>query len=181
MIRVNLLGVKEKKQLKAIHAEVLIFIIAVGMIAAGYVVINDNLNNQVVSLNSEVKRLQMDLKKLQKIKKQVDAFKKKKNELQKKIDIVKNLKKGQKGYYKLLTTLEYALPEDIWISNLKYKGSNIVISGASLRTSSVNEFIINLYNSKMFNGIELKVVKKKTIDNIDINDFSISANVVLGG
>lgn len=181
MIRVNLLGVKERKQLKAIHAEVIVFVLAIGLIVAGYIVINSNMNHKIMSLNSDVKRLQTELKSLQKVKKQVDAFKKKKNELQRKIDIVKNLKKGQKGYYKLLTTLEYALPEDIWIKNMKYSNNKITMSGAALRTSSVNEFIVNLYNSGMFTGIELKVVKKQTVENIDINDFSISANVVLGG
>jgi type IV pilus assembly protein PilN len=181
MIRVNLLKVKDKKPLKAIHAELLILIVALAIIGAGYFILNNNLNNKISSLNRETNRLQHELRKLQKVKKQVDAFKKKKNELQKKIDIVKNLKKGQKGYYNLLITLEYALPEDIWISSFKLKGKQLKLDGASLRTSSVNSFIINLYNTKMFNNIELKTVKKKTVDNIDINNFSITANIVLGG
>jgi type IV pilus assembly protein PilN len=181
MIRVNLLKVKEKKPLKAIHAELLIFLIALVLIGVGYVFLNNNMNNKISLLNKETSKLQHELKKLQKVKKQVDAFKKKKDELQRKINIVKTLKKGQKGYYNLLITLEYALPEDIWISSFKLKGRQLKLDGASLRTSSVNKFIINLYNTKMFNNIELKTVKKKTVDNIDINNFSITANVVLGG
>ncbi len=181
MIRVNLLGVKEKRKLKGIHFEILVFLLALCIIGVGYYVVNNNLNNKITSLNKEIVHLKKELRKLQKIKKEVDAFKRKKNELQKKIDIVKKLKEGQKGYYKILTTIEYALPEDIWVSSFKYNQNNIKLICASLRTSSVNEFIMNLYKTKMFRGIDLKVVKKKTVENIDINEFSINAKVVLGG
>jgi type IV pilus assembly protein PilN len=181
MIRVNLLKIKEKKRLKAIHAEIIVFLIAISIIGAGYFILNNNMNDKITMLNHEANKLQRELRNLQKIQKQVNAFKKKKEELQKKINIVKSLKKGQKGYYNLLITLEYALPEDIWISNFKFSGKQLQLNGASLRTSSVNKFIVNLYNTKMFNNIELKTVKKKTVDNIDINNFSITANIVLGG
>jgi type IV pilus assembly protein PilN len=181
MIRVNLLGVKEKRQIKGIHVEFLIFLLILCGISIGYYVVNNNLNNKISSLNNQKNHLKRELRKLQKIKREVDAFKRKKDELQRKINIVKRLKRGQKGYYKILTTLEYALPEDIWVSSFKYNNGRLQLTGASLRTSSVNEFIMNLYKTKMFQGIDLRFVKKKTVENIDINEFSIDAKVLLGG
>ncbi len=181
MIRINLLGVKDKKRLKGIHYEILIFLLVLALIGVGYYFVNNDLNNKITSLNKEIVHLKRELRKLQKIKKEVDLFKRKKNELQKKIDIVKKLKSGQKGYYKILTTIEDVLPEDIWISSFNFSNYNLKLKGFSLRTSSINEFILNLYKTKMFSNIDLKYVKKRTVENIDINEFSISAKVSLGG
>ncbi len=135
----------------------------------GYFVLNSNLNTKITMLKIKIQKLDREFKKLKKIEKQVNAFKRRKARITKrKSHIVKNLKKGPKGYYSLLITLEYALPEDIWISGFKFSGKKLQLNGASLRTSSINKFIMNLYNTKIFRNIELKTVNKKTVDNIDL-------------
>jgi len=181
MIRINLLPSKKSKKLNKGIYELILFLMIIGFLVASCFIINSSLDNQILIAKNEVSKLNREYKRLGKIKKEVDGFKKRKEELQKKIDLVKRLKQGQKGYYEILRDLEYAMPEDVWISKFDFKGNNVNLSGSSLRTASINEFILNLYATKMFDNIDLKVVKKVTVENIDINDFDITAKIKIGG
>lgn len=181
MIKINLLGVKKRKKLDPIYFEIGAFLAV--LVVVGIVIFNlhTSILSQISHYKDQITMLQTELNRLNKIKREIDAFEKKKQELQKKIDIVKNLKKGQKGYAPLFINIEKSLPDDVWLGNLNYNGTTITMNVTSLRSSSVNEFIMNLYKTKIFSNIELKVVKKGNVDKIDINDFSITANVNLGG
>lgn len=180
MIKINLVKSKKKK-FRPIYLEVFMFLLLIAALVFSFNIIVKTLNNRAQIIQTEIDKLNRELRKLQNVKKEVDAFKKQKSELQNKINIVKNLKQDQKGYYKVLTKFEKAMPEDVWVSSFDFNGSGINISGSSLRTSSVNEFIVNLYRAEIFSNVNLKVVRKKTVENIDINDFSITADVRLGG
>lgn len=181
MIRINLLASKKRKKLNKGIYELILFLMIVGFLVASCFIINSSLDNQILIAKNEISKLDREFKRLSKIKKEVDGFKKQKEELQKKIDLVKRLKQGQKGYYEILRNLEYAMPEDVWISNFDFKNDSLNLNGSSLRTASINEFILNLYATKMFDNIDLKIVKKITVENIDINDFNITAKIKIGG
>ncbi|ADR19371.1 PilN domain-containing protein [Calditerrivibrio nitroreducens] len=181
MIKVNLLGVKKRKKFDPIYVELALFLISLSLAVFLIFTTHTSLLSEISYYKNENAVLQGELNRLNKIKKEIDSFDKKKSELQKKIDIVKNLKKGQKGYSPLFINIEKALPDDVWIGNMNYNGNIITMNVTSLRSSSVNQFIMNLYKTKIFSNIELKVVKKGSVDKIDINDFSITANVNLGG
>lgn len=180
MIRINVLSTKKKRRINKAIYELLLFMMVVAFVVASCFLVNSSLNTQILIVKGEIAKLDREFKRLTKIKQEVDGFKKKKEDLQRKIDIVKKLKSGQKGYYKILTTLEYSMPQDLWISKFDYNNGSVNITGSSLRSSSVNEFITNLYSTKMFSNIDLKVVKKVSIENIDINEFNITANITLG-
>ncbi|PMP72002.1 MAG: fimbrial assembly protein [Calditerrivibrio nitroreducens] len=181
MIKVNLLGVKKRKKFDPIYLELVVFFLCFAFVMFFIFTTHTSLLSEISYYKNENTVLQGELNRLNKIKREIDTFEKKKAELQKKIDIVKNLKKGQKGYSPLFINIEKALPDDVWIGNMNYNGSMITINVTSLRSSSVNQFIMNLYKTKIFSNIELKVVKKGSVDKIDINDFNITANVNLGG
>ncbi len=180
MIRVNLIKIR-KKRFSPVYLEFLLFVMIIGGLVFSFNLIVQGLNSKIQLIETEINKLNIEYKKLQKVKREVDAFKSQKKELQSKINIIINLKQDQKGYYKLMTELEKSMPDDVWINTFNYNGSSVDISGSSLRTVSINEFIINLYRSKVFSNINLKVVRKKTVENIDINDFSIVADVRLSG
>ncbi|AEI14198.1 Fimbrial assembly family protein [Flexistipes sinusarabici DSM 4947] len=180
MIKVNLLAVKKKK-FRPVYFELLLFLIVIAALVFSFNLVVQGLNSKAQLIQTEIDKLNKEYRELQQVKREVDAFKQQKQELQSKIDIVEKLKQDQKGYYKILTVFEKAMPEDVWVGSISYDGKSINVSGSSLRTASVNEFIINLYKSKIFTNVNLQVVRKKTVENIDINDFSITADVRLGG
>lgn len=181
MIRINLLSAKKKKKINKIVYELFILFSVLVFLGFSIYIVNSSLDNQVTIIKNEITKLNTEYKRLQKIKAEVDGFKKKKDDLQRKIDIVKRLKGSQKDYYKIFVNIEYALPEDVWVSNFNLNGNNLNLQVSALRSSSVNQFILNLYETKVFNNIDLKVVKRLSVENIDINDFNISANINLGG
>ena len=181
MIRINLLSAKKKKKINKIVYEFFAFFIVLVFLGVSIYIVNSSLDAQISIIKAELVRLNTEYKRLQKIKAEVDGFKKRKEELQKKIDIVKKLKASQKDYYRVFVDIEYALPEDVWISSFSLNGNNLALQVSALRSSSVNQFILNLYATKLFSNIELKVVKRLSVENIDVNDFNITANINLGG
>ncbi|KAA0258427.1 fimbrial assembly protein [Deferribacter autotrophicus] len=181
MIRINLLPKKKKFRLQGIYLELFVFFILIVSIIVGIVNINTKLKEQQNLIKREISRLETELRKLRKVDKEVKVLKKRKAELQQKIDLVVRLKQGQKEYYKILTSLEKSLPQDVWIRKLSYGKGQINLEVSSLRSTSVNEFIINMYKSEIFSNIDLKIVRKNQVEGIDINSFTITAKVNLGG
>ncbi|WP_022851004.1 PilN domain-containing protein [Limisalsivibrio acetivorans] len=179
MIKVNLLGRKKKKKLKAIHIELFAFVLAVCAVIAAVVVVDMTMKAKTAFLEEQVNKKQRELKQLQRVKRDVDKFQKQMAELQKKIDIVRSLKEGQKGYYKILTNIEHSLPEDVWLSKLNYSGASVTLNCSSLRVASVNNFVMNLYETGMFTNIDLNKADKDTKDNVEVNNFVIAAGVRL--
>ncbi|MGA1846843.1 PilN domain-containing protein [Deferribacter abyssi] len=181
MIRINLLPKKKKFRLQGIYLELVVFFLLILSIVVGIVSVNAKLKEQQSLIKSEISRLETELRKLRKVDREVKALKKRKAELQKKIDLVVKLKEGQKEYYKILTSLEKSLPQDVWIRKLNYARGQINLEVSSLRSTSVNEFIINMYRSDIFSQVDLKIVRKNQVEGIDINSFTITAKVNLGG
>ena len=181
MIRINLIGKKRRQKLRPIHIELIMFAAALIVVLVGAYLVNVNFDARIAFLEEEIKVKQNDLKNLRRVKRQVDDFQKKQQELQKKIDLVKNLKQGQRGYYQLLTKIEKSLPADIWLSGFLYDNGQVTLSGSSLHVASINEFIMNLYNTEMFTNLDINVVRKRNQDNLEINDFDLVASVRFDG
>jgi type IV pilus assembly protein PilN len=148
-------------------------------VIGGIIVFNMTMDSKIAFLEEQVSAKQQELKKLQKVNSEVNRFKDQMKEIQQKIEIVKTLKEGQKGYYKILTNIEQSMPEDVWLSSINYKGGRIVMNCSSLRVSSVNSFIVNLYETKMFTNIDLEKADKKEDEAVEINNFIINVGVRL--
>ncbi|MCD8569490.1 MAG: PilN domain-containing protein [Geovibrio sp.] len=71
------------------------------------------------------------------------------------------------------------MPDDVWVSSLNFEGNKITLGCSSLRVSSVNRFVMNLYETKMFSTIDLAKADKKDEDAVEINNFVITAGVRL--
>ncbi len=179
MIRVNLLGRKRKKKVKPIQIELSAFVLAVAAVFAGIMLFNMTMNAKIAYLEDQVNQKQTELRKLQRVKQEVERFRTQMDEIQKKIEIVRKLKEGQKGYYKVLTNIEKSMPDDVWVSSLNFEGNKITLGCSSLRVSSVNRFVMNLYETKMFSTIDLGKADKKDEDAVEINNFVITAGVRL--
>ena len=179
MIRVNLLGRKHKKKIKPIQIELSAFVLAVAAVFAGIMLFNMTVNAKIAYLEEQVNKKQTELRKLQKVKQEVERFRSQMDDIQKKIEIVRKLKEGQKGYYKILTNVEKSLPEDVWTSSISFETNRIVLNCSSLRVSSVNRFVMNLYETKMFSTIDLEKADKKDEETVEINNFIITAGVRL--
>ncbi len=179
MIRVNLLGRKRKKKVKPIQIELSAFVLAVVAVFAGIMLFNMTVNAKIAYLEEQVNIKQREFRKLQSVKQEVERFRTQMDEIQKKIEIVRKLKEGQKGYYKILTNIEHSMPDDVWTSSIKFEGNKIVLSCSSLRVSSVNNFVMKLYETKMFSTIDLEKADKKDEETVEINNFVITAGVRL--
>jgi len=180
MVRINLLGRKKKIRLKPIHLELGIFSVVLIVLLVGIYMVDTNLKSRLKILNDEIAILDSRLSKLKKIKAEIDGFEKKRDLIQKKIDVVIDLKKSQKGYYKVLTNLEKSMPDDVWVRSFSFNGGGLGLSCSALKFVSVNEFIVNMFESEMFYNIDINQAKKNDVDAVEVNDFTVNSSVKMG-
>ena len=180
MVNLNLLKKKRpKKKIKVIDIEILFFLLALIAVAVGIFLADSMMNSKVSFMEEQVNIKQAELRRLRNVKQEIDKFKTNMSEIQSKIDIVRRLKEGQKGYYKILTNITQSLPGDVWLSGLSYEGDRIVLNCSSLRVASVNSFVMNLYETKMFSAIDLDKAAKRDEQTVEVNNFVITASVRL--
>jgi type IV pilus assembly protein PilN len=178
MVKLNLIGRKRVKQArKPFQADLLVFFLLLSCILGGIFYYHTLTNDKIAFLKEQVELRQTEYRKLQHVKHEVDGFRRQMDEIQKKIEIVRNLKEGQKGYYKILTSLEKSMPDDVWVDYINIESGKIVLSCSSLHVSSVNRFVMNLYETGVFTAIDLERADKKEHQSIEINNFVINAGL----
>lgn len=177
MIRINLNGRKRKQKATPFQVELLAFALAVAAVFGGIMLYDSTAKAKIAYLEEQVNIKQAEFRKLQNVKREVDGFRRQMDEIQKKIEIVRTLKEGQKGYYRILTNIEQSMPADVWTDSVRFEGGKIVLGCSSLHVSSVNRFVMNLYETGMFTGIDLERADKKDDLTVEVNNFVINAGL----
>ena len=177
MIKINLIGRKRKKKATPIQVELLVFTSVLAVVFGGIMLFDSTAKAKVAYLEEQVNIRQAEYRKYLNLKREVDGFRRQMDEIQRKIDIVRSLKEGQKGYYKILTDLEKSMPEDVWAESIRFESGRIILSCSSLQVSSVNRFVMNLYETGMFTGIDLERADKKDDLSVEVNNFVINAGL----
>ncbi|MEW6455853.1 MAG: PilN domain-containing protein [Acidobacteriota bacterium] len=187
MIKLNLLTKAEKlpkkrvkvKREKLREAEkprilllILVLILSFGFISYSYIWINDGIKNE----KAQLENLKKKKKELEQIIKDLKNYQNIKNELQMKINIVKEIKAGQKVPILLMYQLSKNLPDLVWLKELRFFNGKLTISGSAFSNTLIADFIRNLDYSGYFKNINLKETSKKTVSGgNEIFDFSLES------
>lgn len=178
MVKLNLIGRKSvKKERKPFRAGLFLFVILFASVLGALFYYDYITKEKIAFLTEQVNLKQADYRKLQHVKHEVDGFRTQMDSIQRKVEIVRNLKEGQKGYYRILTNLEKAMPKDVWVDYILIENGRIVISCSSLHVPSVNRFVMNLYETEMFTSVDLERADKKEQLSIEVNNFVINAGL----
>lgn len=155
MIRINLLSVdRERAQRKAKFqvGEKVTVACSLILVAAALVVgwwfwslqrASADLDQQIVDAERETQRLQSVIK-------QVEAFEKRGAQLQQRVTLIEELRKGQTGPVHLLDQISRALPEAMWLTDLRQAGADITIEGRCTSLNSLSDFVSGLEASNLF-------------------------------
>jgi len=180
MIRINLLPVKaaqKKEMLKGqLMVVVLVLIISAGICGAAYM----HIVGEVEDMQQQINRKKAEIAKLQKVIKEVKNFEKRQKDLRAKLDVLEKLKTARIGPVYLLDELYKAMPDKLWLTNLKEGSGKAKISGIGSSEETVALFMKNLEASKSFEGVELKVTKQKVQDKIKFHQFELTCRTVSG-
>lgn len=132
-----------------------------------------NVNNKTVAYNTKISLI---MPKVQK----VVAIKKIQSNILQKINIIKTLKKEQKGPIGTIYYTVSAIPRFAWISSLKSNNGKINISGIALDGQVVSMFMKNLSKTGFFNSINLMQTAEVKKQGLKLQNFSLTMEGLKG-
>src|SRR3954462_5257742 len=157
MIRINLLAAeRDKSKKKAVTLGTtgqkltigcsLILVLAVLFIGWRYWA----LSRDSSAIDAEIAAAQQETTRLHSVIQQVQQFEQRKAQLQQRVTLIEQLRKGQTGPVHMLDQISRALPQMLWLIELKQNGSDVTIDGRATSISGLYEFVSNLEASGYF-------------------------------
>jgi type IV pilus assembly protein PilN len=157
MIRINLLAAeREKSKKKAVTLGTagqkltigcsLILILAVLFIGWRYWALSRDSNQ----IDAEIAAAQQETTRLHSVIQQVQQFEQRKAQLQQRVVLIEQLRQGQTGPVHMLDQISRALPQMLWLTELKQTGADVLIDGKCTALTGLSEFVSNLEASGYF-------------------------------
>ncbi|MEO6194738.1 MAG: PilN domain-containing protein [Thermoanaerobaculia bacterium] len=128
--------------------------IVIGLMAVGVAWWLQSKKNE--AKEAEVVAAQHEVDLLASVIKEVDDYKAKKAELERKIGIINDLKANQRGPVRVMDYVSRALPELLWLDQLRMSADSIHVEGRAFNTNAVANFIENLDKVPEFDEPTLK-------------------------
>ncbi len=195
MIRINLLqpGKKEitfapvgvaipEEEGKKIHYELLaiVAVITLGIIAYLYY----KTSSRISFVKEQIQIKQQEKAKLQGVLKELEENKKKKEILTQKTQVIEQLIAKQIIPVKLMDLIVKAIPDKVWLTKLKFNGSQILLEGKALNNNLIANFIANLESTDFFKDVQLisskKLSRNRSKVKVDVYTFKLAARVNTG-
>jgi len=102
-----------------------------------------DLDQQIVEAERETVRLRNVLQ-------QVQQFEQRRGQLQQRVTLIEQLRKGQTGPVHLLDQLSRALPDSMWLVELRQAGVDVTIQGRCSNLNALSDFVSGLEASNLF-------------------------------
>ena len=102
-----------------------------------------DLDRQIADAERETLRLQGVIQ-------QVTQFEGRRAQLQQRVTLIEELRKGQTGPVHLLDQISKALPEAMWLTDLRQAASDITLEGRCTSLNSLSDFVSALEASELF-------------------------------
>jgi type IV pilus assembly protein PilN len=108
------------------------------------------LDREKARIANGITEAQHETARLQSILQQVAAFDKQKQQLQQRVALIEELRKGQGGGVHMLDELSKALPEMLWLTQMKQDGGELTIEGRCTTLTALSDLVANLERSRYF-------------------------------
>ena len=109
-----------------------------------------SLQRDSADLDQQIADAQRETQRLQNVIQQVAQFEARRAQLQQRVTLIEELRKGQTGPVHLLDQISKALPEAMWLTDLKQTGNEITIEGRCSSLNSLSDFVSGLEASNLF-------------------------------
>lgn len=182
MIRINLLGqIRPRTARRPVDTGAAMPAVFIGAgVLLGCLFLFYFYHSWQTQLNEEtarIKQLQSQKTELEQIKLQVEAFEKQKQVLQQRVSTIEQLQKDRTGGQELLDQIANTVSraENLWLTSMSKKGTDITLQGAAASINSVANFITALKRSGYFQKIEIKESKQDE-KNLAVQTFLFTIN-----
>jgi Tfp pilus assembly protein PilN len=185
MIRINLLGQNRPRSARRpvdTGAALPALFIGAGVLL-GFLFLFYMYNQWSRQLDAETRKIQSlraQKTQLEQTKQQVEAFEKQKTILQQRVTTIEQLQRDRTGSEELLDMVANTVSrtENLWLTTLTRKGSNLSMEGSSASINAVANFITALKRSGYFQKVEIKESKQDEKNTaVQTFMFQISAEI----
>ncbi len=180
MIRINLIPEPEKRDMRGVGQLVLGLLVIVALFAV-LGALHVMQGRRIEEVDRKITRAEKRVKELEAIKEKVDDFKAKNEELNRRIEIIKVLESNRTGPLFVMDALAEAIPNKAWLDEFTEKGQQARLVGIADNEFTVADFMKSLETSPYFVSVELGVIKKTDIRNLDLRNFIINARLDYAG
>jgi type IV pilus assembly protein PilN len=109
-----------------------------------------SLQRSSADLDRQIADAQQETQRLRNVIQQVAQFEARRAQLQQRVTLIEELRKGQTGPVHLLDEVSKALPDAMWLIDLKQAGNDITIEGRCTSLNSLSDFVSALEASNLF-------------------------------
>ena len=155
MIKINLLSVERERTKKKPAFQVgqqltiacsLILVAAALLVGWWYW----SLQRQSADLDQQIVDAERETVRLRGVLQQVQQFEQRRGQLQQRVTLIEQLRKGQTGPVHLLDRLSLALPDAMWLVELRQSGTEVVLEGRCTNLNALSDFVSGLAASGLF-------------------------------
>jgi type IV pilus assembly protein PilN len=154
MIRINLLAAEKtaaKKPALQAGQKMVIFCSAILVAALAFIAWRFvALSREGTQIDADIASAQQETTRLRSIIQQVQQFEQRKAQLQQRVTLIEQLRKSQTGPVHMLDQVSRALPQMLWLTEVKQTGNDVQIDGRCTTPIGVSEFVSNLEASGYF-------------------------------
>ncbi|MCX6539675.1 MAG: PilN domain-containing protein [Acidobacteria bacterium] len=104
---------------------------------------SSRLAEQLANAQQESQRLRSNIV-------QVQKYEDQRAQLQQRVTLIEQLRRGQNGPVHMLDEISRSLPDQLWLTQLEQKGSDLTVEGRCIALTSLSDFVGNLERSGWF-------------------------------
>jgi type IV pilus assembly protein PilN len=108
------------------------------------------LDREQARLATEIASADRETARLKSILSQVAGFEKQKQQLQERVALIEELRKGQGAAVHMVDELSKAVPEMLWLTELKQDGGELTIEGRCTTLTALSDLVANIERSAYF-------------------------------
>ena len=109
-----------------------------------------SLQRQSVQLDQQIVEAERETVRLRNVIQQVQQFEQRRAQLQQRVTLIEQLRKGQTGPVHLLDHVSRALPDTMWLLELRQTDAEVVIEGRCTNLNALSDFVSGLEVSNLF-------------------------------
>jgi len=178
MIEINLLPHRQAKRVADLRDSVGLLVLGLVIVGGGVWIVDSDIKQEIEKNASSVRQLKANIEKFKPQQAQVAAFKEKKKQLEAKLDVIDGLDRARRGPLRLMDEVAARTPERLWLTKMTTQGRRVTVSGESLDTGVVADFLRGLNESRYFDNVDLvSTARGQAIHGVKIVVFTVTADM----
>jgi type IV pilus assembly protein PilN len=109
-----------------------------------------SLHKQDAALRQDIVTAEGEAARLRLVINQVQRFEEQREQLQRRVTLIEELRRGQGAPVRLVDEISKAVPDALWLTELKQSGADLTLMGKSSLLTAIAEFVDNLEASGYF-------------------------------